>query len=425
MSSFKPLRRILAERDFVRLLLAQFTAQAADGFAQAAVFEKLVLDPLSGGTPGRILALAAFTLLPYSLIAPFLGVFVDRWSRRSILSVSNYIRAALLLSFPLWSRATPGDSELYIAVLLLLGIGRLALTAKGASLPVVLHEHDLLQGNSLSTGGGMISALLGGVVGVAAAGTTGTAGALVIAGFVYAISGFFAARISISLDHDNPHAPGLLEAMARVIRDLKSGLRAVASNAGARLALASLFLLRWIGMITVVAAVLVIRREHPDAGDSFGRLTSSASALAAAGLGAFVGATTAPMLGRRFDEARLIVSGYVISGAGIVALGGVFDIRALLLLTFIGGLGGFLTKVAVDAQLQKSLEDVYRGRAFALYDILYNVATVLAAVVIVVTDGASLRAVLVGTGLIALLLAALLRRAMLQSSVMVSAPSRA
>jgi Major Facilitator Superfamily len=359
------------------------------------------------------------------LIAPFLGVFVDRWSRRSILAVTNYIRGALLLSFPLWSRAAPGDSDLYIAVLLLLGIGRLALTAKGASLPVVLHEHDLLPGNSLSAGGGMISALLGGVIGVFVADATGTAVALVIAGCVYAVSGLLATRISVSLDHENPRALGLRDALARVLRDLKSGLGAVYSSAGARLALTSLFLLRWIGMITVVAAVLVIRREYPDAGDGFDRLTSSASALGAAGLGAFVGASTAPMLGRRFDEARLIISGYVISGVGIIALGGVFDIRALLLLTFIGGLGGFLTKVAVDAQLQNSLEDLFRGRAFALYDILYNVASVLAALVIVITDGASLRAVLLGTGLVTLFLAIALRRAMLQTSVMVSAPSRA
>ena len=144
--------------------------QAADGFAQAVIIEVLLLDPFSQGTPGRVLSIAALTLLPYSLVAPFLGVFVDRWPRRTVLAWTNFARAALLLSFPLWSWATPGQFELYAAMFLLLGAGRLFLTAKGATLPVVLHEHHLLRGNSISSGGGMVSALMGGVLGVVGAG---------------------------------------------------------------------------------------------------------------------------------------------------------------------------------------------------------------------------------------------------------------
>ena len=193
--------RTRMERDFVRLLTAQFAGQAADGFAQAVAFEVLVLDPFNQGTPGRVLAIAALTLLPYSLVAPFLGVFVDRWPRRNVLSWTNLGRAALLVTFPLWSLLTPGDFELYAAVFLLLGAGRLFLTAKGATLPVVLHEHHLLRGNSISSGGGMVSALLGGVLGVVGAGTVGTAPAFVVSGGIYLFSGLAAARISSPLDH--------------------------------------------------------------------------------------------------------------------------------------------------------------------------------------------------------------------------------
>ena len=394
------------DADFTRLLGAQFVAQAADGFAQAVAFEVLVLDPFSQGTPGRILALAALTLLPYSIVAPFLGVFVDRWPRRSVLSWTNYARAALLVSFPLWALAAPDRSELYVAVFLLLGAGRLFLTAKGASLPVVAHEHHLLRGNALSSGGGMVSALLGGVVGVLGAGALGTKPALIIAGVMYGLSGLIAARISTALDHEDPHTRNLREAVAQVARDLVDGIKQVARRAPARFALLGIFLLRTIAMIVVIAAVLVIKSEFPDAGDRFGRLTSSALALGAAGAGAFVGAATAPLLGRRFREVELILAGYVVSAAGIITLGGIYDVRSVLALTFIGGYGGFITKVAVDAQLQQALPDEYRGRAFALYDILYNFATVAAAIVILAADSFRLRSVLTFTGLLTLLLAA-------------------
>ena len=60
------LGELLAERDFRLLLGAQCIAQMADGLAQVAFAEEIVLDPQ--GTPTRTLALFALTLLPYSLL---------------------------------------------------------------------------------------------------------------------------------------------------------------------------------------------------------------------------------------------------------------------------------------------------------------------------------------------------------------------
>src|SRR4051794_20261771 len=109
MSTIHRARSLLTrEPDFTRLLMAQWVGQAADGMAQAAFFALLVLDPLEQKTPNKILALSALTLLPYSVIAPFLGVLVDRWSRRALLVGTNTIRGVLLLTLPLWSHAFPG-----------------------------------------------------------------------------------------------------------------------------------------------------------------------------------------------------------------------------------------------------------------------------------------------------------------------------
>lgn len=410
--------RTRKERDFVKLLGSQFAGQAADGLAQAVVYEVLVLDPFSQGTPGRVLTIAALTLLPYSFVAPFLGVFVDRWPRRAILSWTNFGRAALLISFPLWSWVTPGEFELYLSVFLLLGAGRLFLTAKGAALPVVLHEHHLLRGNSISSGGGMISALIGAAFGVVGAVAIGTAPTLVLSGFIYLLSGLIATRISVRLDHENPHAANLRESIGQMARELGDGVKQILNRPPARLAIMGIFLLRIVGMIVVIGAVLVIKSEFPDIDDRFGRLISSASALGAAGLGAFLGAVTAPLLGRRYSEPQLIIVGYVVSAIGISALGGIYDVRAVLLLTFIGGYGGFVTKVAVDAQLQEALPDEYRGRAFSLYDILYNLATVVAAMAILFSDSIPLRSVLVATGAITLLLGALMAATMARAGLL-------
>lgn len=423
MTTVALIRTLAAERDFVRLMSAQWLAQLADGVAQAAFANQLVLEPLAQGTPERILAVFALTLLPYSLIAPFTGVLVDRWARRSLLVSTNAARALLLVTLPLWARALPGEVPLYASLLLLLGLGRLFLTTKGAVLPVVLHEHHLLRGNSISGAGGMIAALTGGVLGIAAAAVTTTETAFVAAGLVYALAVMGAARMSRPMRHalngDEPFG----EAIARVARALVEGLRAIWVRPGARLPLFGIFVLRVSAMFVAIAAILVIKQDFPLRADEVGRLSSSALALFAAGVGAFLGAVSTPLIGRRFNKPQLLLVGFVFSGAAMLLTGMILTLPAVIVLTLVGGYGTFVAKIAVDAQVQEALPDAYRGRAFALYDILYNLASVVAALVMVVFAATSLRVMLIVMALLTLALAGALGSALQGAGLLAKLPS--
>jgi Major Facilitator Superfamily len=344
--------------------------------------------------------LFAVTLLPYSLISPFLGVFVDRWSRRGLTVWTNVIRAGVLVTLPLWGRLVDRDLPLYLSVLLLLGLGRLFLTTKGALLPVVLHERDLLKGNSVSGGGGMIAALAGGVVGVELLKVVTPHEGLALAGVVYAGAAVVAGRLSSPFAHQHGERHSLAEALREVLDGFKAGLLAISKRATARLPLIAIFVLRTIAMVAAIAAILIIKREFPAGSDSFGRLNSGALALGTAGVGAFVAALLAPLAEGRLKQPGLIVAGFVVSGAGVIALGGIDSIAAVLGLTFVVGFGAFLTKVAVDAQVQAALPDEFRGRAFALYDILYNLASVVAAILMVGLQTQPFRGILVAFGFV-------------------------
>jgi MFS family permease len=406
------IRVLLAERDFRVLLGAQGLAQAADGLAQAALTVRLVLEPLQSGTPGRILALFALTLLPYSVISPFMGVFVDRWPRRGLLVWTNILRVVLLCVLPFVSKVVDGDAELMIGLLMVLALGRLFLTTKGAVLPAVLHEHYLLRANAVSAGGGMVAALTGGVIGVGLAGWAPDIVPFLAAAGLYAGAAWLSSILSEPFDHAQDHARGLIAATKKLFGELLEGIRAIWDQAGARLPLIGIFIVRTIGMFVAIAAIIVIKDVYPQATDDAGKLSSSALALGAAGVGAFSAAIAASWLGGRLDRPRLILAGFIVSGAGIVALGGIIDIYAVLGLTFVGGFGTFLTKVAVDAQVQDVLPDQLRGRAFALYDILYNLASVAAGAVMVATQDVSFRPLLISAGLATFVVTALLASAM-------------
>ncbi len=392
------LREIFSDPDLKFLLGAQYLAQAADGIAQAVFADVLVLEPLAQDAPEKILMLFALTLVPYSLIAPFMGVFVDRWRRRTLLSGTNVARAVMLVSLPLWSRLLPTEVALSLGLLSLLAMGRLFLTTKGATLPVLLHEHHLLQGNAVSSGGGMISALTGGIVGVVLVGNFTPELAFALCGVVYGVAAVLVTRISDPLAHAHTRALGLVAALGNVLRELREGLHEIYRRAGARLPLVGIFVIRTIGMFIAIAAILIIKRQFPGAGDRFGRLSVSALALGAAGVGAFIGAVTAPLVGRRLTEAEMVLLGFGISGVAILLLGGIVALPALLTLTFVAGYGGFIAKVAVDALVQENVPDQYRGRAFSLYDIIYNLASLAAAVLMVIVQHSTLRAVMVFTG---------------------------
>jgi len=411
-------RHILAERDVRLLLGAQWLAQAADGMAQATFADRIVLEPGSEGAPGRILAVFVLTLVPYSLISPFLGVFVDRWARRALLVWTNVARAALLLGLLLWLPALEGDAGLFAGALVLLGLGRLFLTTKSAVLPFVLHERDLLKGNAVSGGAGMIAALLGGVVGLGAITVVGTLPVFLLAGVVYGVAALAATRLSSPMRHGTPPSEGLGRAVARLAGELAQGWREVWTRRRARLSLIGIFILRSAVMLVAIAAILVIQNEYPGAEERFGRISAGALALGSSSLGAFAGALTTPPLGRRLGNAGLVLLGFGVSGTGIAILGGVADLRALLVLTALGGFGAYVAKIATEAQVQQTVPDEYRGRAFSLYDILYNLASVAAAGIVLAAADLPFRAVLFPAGLGTLVLAALLGIAMRRAGML-------
>jgi MFS family permease len=411
-------RAVLREPDVRRLLGAQWLAQAADGLAQATFAEHVVLEPGAQGGPEAILTVFALTLLPYSIVSPFLGVFVDRWARRALLTWTNVARAVLLMVVVLPPAGVPSTPWLLAGALALLGLGRLFLTTKSAVLPVVLHERDLLKGNAVSGGAGMIAALLGGVVGLGLLTVADPAGVFGVAAVIYAAAALIARRLTSPMRHGAAAPERLRGALQRVARELVAGLVELYRRPRVRLSLASIFILRSAVMLVAIAAILVIRDAFPDAGGRFGRISTGALALGTSSVGAFVGALATPALGRRLGNAGLVLVGFVVSGTGIALLGGFADLEALLTLTALGGFGAYVAKIATEAQVQESVPDEFRGRAFSIYDILYNLASVVAAALVLAGATDSHRAVLLPAGLVTLGLAAGLGAAMKRAGML-------
>jgi MFS family permease len=122
--------------------------------------------------------------------------------------------------------------------------------------------------------------------------------------------------------------------------------------------------------------------------------------LTAGAAGALLAAGLTPRVVRRIGKPRWSSLLLVVGGVGEIALGVPFvpptAVAAGLLLGFVGQ----GVKICVDSTLQETVDDDHRGRVFAVYDTLVNVAFVVAVVIaafVLPSSGVSY-AVVVGVG---------------------------
>src|ERR671921_1957203 len=82
---------------FRRLLAVRIATQSCDGVLQIALASYVLFSPERQPDAASVAVVLAITLLPFSIVGPFVGVVLDRWSRRQILLTVDVLRAVLAL----------------------------------------------------------------------------------------------------------------------------------------------------------------------------------------------------------------------------------------------------------------------------------------------------------------------------------------
>ena len=79
------------------MLQIRWLGQFTDGLFQSALASFVLFSPER--QPNAVAAAVAFAvvLLPYSLVGPYAGIFLDRFSRQKIVQIANIVRGVDLL----------------------------------------------------------------------------------------------------------------------------------------------------------------------------------------------------------------------------------------------------------------------------------------------------------------------------------------
>jgi MFS family permease len=410
--------------DYSTLVGVQFLAQTGQGVVQGAIAKALVFGGQKGfdvqNVPSAqyLLKVVLALYIPYTVISPFVGVFIDRFSRRRVVWWSNIITSvvvgviALGVMLPLGKGTSEGNTlatvGLVVGLLAAQSVVRVVLAVKSAAIPDVLSGKDLLQGNALSQAGGALFQVLGIGFGGVFAGIVGSwSGVLIGAGIFVAV-----AFISLRMRHTetSEHETTFMHEASRVVRTVTDGLKEVASRPPAALGLSSFQMLRYqfwgFGLF-----VFGLYAKNLVQGSSADTLS-----LALSGLGGIVGGALGLVLAQKWKDKvppiRMLMGSMFLLGGGTVVFGGLVSVLGFAGMLFVGFFAFFLGKISADTIMQQSMPDDFRGRAFALFDIAYNLGFIVPALILsfIWVEGSATRTriILIASGVVFLGLTAVI-----------------
>lgn len=369
---FDGLRALVRVPRFRRLIGAQGLSQVADGMYQIALASVLIFSVDAARTPAQVTKILAVTYLPFSLVGPFTGPFIDRFSRRSMLAGSKVVMTAItLLLVPATSWPEP---VLLVLVVTNVSINRFFHAAKNAVIPSLVETDRYLLANAISTTTGMVAALGGAVIGGPVADALSPEVVLVAAAACMAGSAFLAGTIHLPRG-EKRGLSGIVSELRENVRDVGEGLRVLVRSAQATYGVVAIWSMRALLGLVLLAALVLLRARF-DIG-----ATGFSSIWAALAVGGFVGAILVTPVARRLGYRGVAPASMVVAGVAALAGGPIASLAALLPTVFLGGMAMSATKIASDTLVQRGVPDHYRGRAFTVYDLGYNGAFVVAGLI--------------------------------------------
>ncbi len=251
---------------------------------------------------------------------------------------------------------------------------RVVLATKAAALPTTLGGRDLMHGNAVSQLGGALFQLAGAGVAFVATFLVLPVGPVAVAGAgVYLLGA--ASALAIARAGEPRAATTLGQEILRVMREIGAGLTEVSRTPKAGAAISTYFWLRLLWSYSLVGILFVLRDLL--AGDDLAVTVLTGGAGAAGAASGFVVAQK--VTERVATTANVVLAASSVAGVGVAVLGAIEQQITIALLAFFLGFGFFLAKISLDTMVQEALGDDFRGRAFSLYDIAYNMAWVVAA----------------------------------------------
>jgi MFS family permease len=344
-------RSALASRAFRRLCLAHGVATVGQLVLTLAVGVHVLAETRSGVWVSVTVGLA---FAPYALCSALAGVLADRRSRSAVLAGAAWVRGALSLVLLAGTLAGWPVALLVVVTALVAVAATPSYPSLAAATPECVPDRDLPPANALVTCVENATWIAGpGVFGLLVLLGTGTEGAVLVAGVLFAAAGATAAPVRLRRPQ-RPDPTGW-------VGDLVAGVAAVARRPEIRrpmgLAVLDNFLYGYL-----VVAIVLLADAAPSGSGSLGLLNAALTA----------GALVSMLVVNRFTRGDRTSAVLVVTLLGfcvtLVALGAVGATALGVALVAIAGGTTLVAEVAAVTLLQRGTDRGTLARVFGIYD---------------------------------------------------------
>lgn len=369
-----PYVRLALDSSFSALWTGQLISLLGDRVHQVALAFLVLRATESPIAVGAVFLVAT---LPNLLFGPIAGTLVDRWDHREVMIVSDLLRAGVVLLIPI--AAVTNLALVYPLVFLVTTISIFFRPAKGAILPRLVDSEDLVAANSAlwvgetfaDIGGyviaGLFVALLGSQLPLAfwVDSVTYVASAILIASIVVAPA---ARRVPEALEAVEAAAAEGAAQVATGLRgfrnELGEGWRFLRTEpvllANTLQSTAGQF------MIGILLALMPVYAATALRGSSFDDATAYSFLEGAIGAGNLVGGFVIGLIGSRLALGRMVILGYVLTGAAVAGLALTGNLTLAMGLAFGAGVGNLAFVIPSQTLFQRRTPPELMGRVLGL-----------------------------------------------------------
>jgi MFS family permease len=329
---------------------------AGDATVTVALAGSLFFSVPTGEARSRVALYLLITMLPFAVVAPVLGPLLDRvrHGRRAALAVTMLARAALALAI---GHSLGQDTSvtqaltLYPAALGVLVASKAYGIARSAAVPRLVPEGmTLVQANSRLTLAGVVAPGVAGSIAAAVITVLGHRTELLLGAAVYVVAAITAFRLPSLADGSGKRHRGATPTPRKpwLTGDLYRALRTAAS-------------LRWLSGFLLLFGAFVVR-VHPIGG------LSPNICLGELALGIGVGNLLGTLLGSRIASAvGTKLSALLLAAVVTVNVFAAFEFNVVTVfaLAVVAASCAAMAKLALDATIQRRVDDEIRTSTFA------------------------------------------------------------
>jgi len=380
--------RVLKERDFAVFWSAALVSNTGSWMQTIAV--PFVVYQMTKSTAW--LGFAAFmNFIPAMIAGPFGGSYADRHSRKRILLVTQTVM--MIAAFALWGVwvagvATPG---IIVAIVFVSGfVSGINITTWQAFVTQLVEADDLVDAVRLNSMQFMGARAFGPAIAGIVLQTAGASTAFLL----NAVS-FFLVLAALLFVHPRPQVYSADE--RGVFVHLREDWQVIRARTSLSLPIVMIGVVSLLGTSVIQLAPAMAKEMFGVGRGAYGML------VAAFGIGAVTGSVLIAVIADRLNRSLVACVGIVGLSLGVVGLGLAPVYGVAVVAMYAMGLTYLLLATSLNTGIQARVEDEYRGRVMAIYLSSLLLGVPLGALIQgQVAEMASLRSVIVGSGVLLL-----------------------